>query len=138
MNAEPITRPALRFHGGKYKLAPWIISMMPEHRTYVEAYGGACSVLLRKPRARAEIYNDLDFEVVNVFRVLQDLRTAEELRRLLALTPFARSSALYEELYGDWVRLDRKHMADGARPRIESVWLNPACAERQTQQVLEL
>lgn len=48
-------------------------------------------MLLRKPRVDGEVYNDLDDEVVNVFRVLQDPTKAVELRRLLALTPFARA-----------------------------------------------
>lgn len=87
---EP-TRPALRFHGGKWLLAKWIISHFPAHRVYVEPYGGAASVLLQKPRAYAEVYNDLDGEVVNLFKVLRSPAQARELIRLLALTPFARA-----------------------------------------------
>lgn len=82
------TRPFLRWHGGKWILAPWIISNLPPHRVYCEPFGGAASVLLRKPRAYAEIYNDLDGEVVNLFRVARDNGAA--LRDALALTPFAR------------------------------------------------
>jgi DNA adenine methylase len=85
-----IRRPILRYHGGKFKLAPWIISHFPEHRIYVEAFGGGCSVLLRKPRSYGECYNDLDDQIVNVFRVLRDRDSAEELRRRLELTPYSR------------------------------------------------
>jgi DNA adenine methylase len=84
-----IVRPALRWHGGKWMLAPWIISHFAPHRIYVEPFGGAASVLLRKPRAYAEIYNDLDDQVVNFFRVARD--RGDELARALDLTPFARS-----------------------------------------------
>lgn len=86
----PPTRPALRYHGGKWRLAPWIISHFPQHRVYVEPFGGGASVLLRKPRSYAEVYNDLDGEVVNVFRVLRDQSLAAEMERALRLTPFAR------------------------------------------------
>lgn len=83
-----VTRPILRWHGGKFVMAQRIISHFPKHRVYVEPFGGAASVLLCKPRAYAEIYNDLDGEVVNVFRVARD--KGDELRRVLMLTPFSR------------------------------------------------
>lgn len=84
------SRPVLRYHGGKWLLADWILSHCPKHRCYVEPFGGACSVLLQKPRSYAEIYNDLDGEVVNVFRVLRNPTQSLELDRLIRLTPFSR------------------------------------------------
>lgn len=84
------TRPILRYHGGKWRLAPWIIAHFPPHRVYVEAFGGGASVLLRKPRAYAEIYNDLWGDVVDLFRVLRCPKKAAELERRIRLTPFAR------------------------------------------------
>lgn len=85
------TRPVLRYHGGKWVLAPWIIAHFPPHRCYVEPFGGAASVLLRRPRAHQEVYNDLDGDVVNVFRVLRDPEAAEALRRACELTTFSRA-----------------------------------------------
>ena len=82
------TRPVLRWHGGKWLLAPWIISEMPNHRVYIEPFGGAGSVLIRKQRCYAEVWNDLDGHVVNLFQVLRSDR-AGELVELLRLTPFA-------------------------------------------------
>lgn len=84
------TRPVLRWHGGKWMLADKIIEHFPEHRVYTEAFGGAASVLLRKNRSYAEVYNDLDEEVVNLFRILRDRRQGPALKRALALTPFSR------------------------------------------------
>lgn len=84
------TRPALRYLGGKWKLAPWIVQHFPPHRVYVEPFGGAASVLLRKPRSAGECYNDLDGNVVNLFEVLRDPTLSAELCRRISLTPFAR------------------------------------------------
>lgn len=86
-----VTRPLLRYHGGKWRLASWVISYFPPHRCYVEAFGGAGSVLLRKPRSYAEVLNDLDGEVVNVFRVLRDPARSGRLIEMIRLTPWARA-----------------------------------------------
>ena len=91
------TRPVVRYHGGKWTIAPWIISHFPPHRIYIEPFGGAGSVLLQKPRSYAEIYNDLEGDIVNLFRVLRDGKSSRELERLLRLTPFAREA--WEEAY---------------------------------------
>lgn len=82
------TRPICRYHGGKWKLADWIIGHFPKHRTYVEPFGGAASVLIKKERCYAEVYNDLDGEIVNLFTVARDF--GGELARDLKLTPFSR------------------------------------------------
>lgn len=87
---SPVPRPLVRWHGGKWRLAPWIVSHFPPHRVYVEPFGGGGSVLLRKPQSYAEIYNDLDGRIVNIFRVLRDEAKAERLVRSIELTPFAR------------------------------------------------
>lgn len=103
------TRPALRWHGGKWLLAPWIIGFFPAHRIYVEPFGGAASVLLRKGRAYAEVYNDLDDDAVNLFTVLRDTAKANRLLHLLDLTPFARSEfvAAWDETEDDVERARR-------------------------------
>ena len=63
---QPVTSPALRYHGAKFRLAPWIMQFVPEHQTYVEPFGGAAGILLQKPRSYAEVYNDLDGEIVRI------------------------------------------------------------------------
>jgi DNA adenine methylase len=82
-----VTRPVLRYPGGKYRIAKWIISHFPAHDFYVEPYGGGGSVLMRKPESKGEIYNDIYGDAVNVFRVLRDPEQAQELERLIRLTP---------------------------------------------------
>lgn len=84
-------RPLLRYHGGKWRLSSWIISHFPkQYRVYTEVYGGGASVLLRKERSYCEIYNVLNGEVINLFRVVQNPKTGKQLQELLWLTPFAR------------------------------------------------
>jgi DNA adenine methylase len=83
-------RPALRYHGGKWRLSPWIISHFPYHEIYVEPFGGAASVLLRKPRSTSEIWNDLSDDLFTMFCVLREPQLRESLLEALALTPYSR------------------------------------------------
>lgn len=84
--------------GGKARLAPWIISHFPLHRSYVEVFGGAAWVLLQKPRSTIEVYNDINDELINMWRVLQTdaPKMAEELSRI----PYSRT--LYYSWISDW------------------------------------
>jgi len=88
-----IKRPAVRWYGGKWNLAAWIIDFFPDHLNYLEPCFGAGSVLFQKPRSRLETVNDLDGDVTNFFRVLRDQRG--ELIKRIELTPWARLE--YEE-----------------------------------------
>lgn len=81
-------RPLINYFGGKWRLAPWIIAFFPEHKTYIEPFGGSLSVLLRKPRSKREIVNDIDGELVNLYRVARD--QGAELKEKLRLTPHSR------------------------------------------------
>jgi len=102
-------RPVLRYFGGKWMLAPWIIEHFPRHRTYVEPFGGGGSVLMRKSRSYAEIYNDLDTEIVGLFKILRDPDSASLLELGLRNTPFSRVE--FEEAYlesTDPIELARK------------------------------
>nr|WP_313227320.1 DNA adenine methylase [Stenotrophomonas pavanii] len=86
-----ITSPAFRYHGAKFRISGWVHQHLPAHRTYVEPFGGAAGVLLTKARSYAEVYNDLDGDVVNFFRVLQDIAQRESLIEACRLTPYARA-----------------------------------------------
>lgn len=109
-----VTHPPLRYHGGKWRSAQWIIGHLPPHRVYVELYGGGASVLLRKPRVRMEIYNELDDQVWNVFRVLRDPEMSARLEEAIVLTPFSRSDFdLCYELSDDPVEQARRTIARG-------------------------
>lgn len=90
--SQPIpTRPLCRWYGGKWNLAPWIIEQMPPHRVYVEPFGGAASVLLRKPPSHTEVLGDLDDDLLEVYRTVRDPDLFPMLCFRLMMTPFSRA-----------------------------------------------
>lgn len=94
--------PVLRYHGGKWRIADWVLAHFPPASafdTYIEPFGGSASVLMRKPRSAFEVYNDLDGEICNVFRQLRDDEARARLVDLLMLTPYSRDEfeASYQE-----------------------------------------
>lgn len=88
---EKPVKPLMRYYGGKWISAPKIIPFFPPHRIYCEPFAGAASVLLRKDRSFSEVINDLDGDVINLFRVLQDRSKYADLEWKLKYTPYSRS-----------------------------------------------
>jgi len=81
-------RPPTQYLGSKGRLGPWIASLLPPHRTYVEAFAGSAAVLFAKRPSPTEVINDRDADLVCLFRVLRD--RGSELARALCYTPYAR------------------------------------------------
>lgn len=90
-------RPILRYPGAKWRLADWIIEHMPPHDVYLEPFFGSGAVFFNKATSRLETINDLNGDVVNLFRILRD--RADELATLIELTPWSRQEYLasYEQ-----------------------------------------
>mgnify|MGYP001093960044 CR=1 FL=1 len=89
--AADIKAPLLSYFGSKFRVAAWVIAHLPPHDTYIEPFGGSAAVLLQKARSRVEIYNDLDGEIVNLFRVVRDDVSRERLVDALESTPYSRA-----------------------------------------------
>ena len=62
----------LAYVGGKSKLSKEIISLIPHHSIYCEAFAGAGWVFFRKEPSKSEILNDLDSDLISFYRVLQN------------------------------------------------------------------
>jgi len=105
----------MNYPGAKARLAPWIISHLPNHNTYVEVFGGSAAVLVHKPESINEIYNDVDDDLVEFFRVLRDRR--DELLDWLQHTPYSRT--LYDRFAEAYHSGDR---ADNPVVRTGRLW----------------
>jgi DNA adenine methylase len=124
-------RAVFRYPGSKWGLADWIISLFPpgyEKMVYLEAFLGSGAVFFNINPGAVETINDLDGDIVNLFRVLRE--RPEELKRHLSLTPYSREE--YDrsfELCEDPVERARRYMvrttqAIGAKMDGKCGWRN--------------
>lgn len=81
----------IHWAGGKGRQLSELLPLIPTTRIYVEPFGGGGSVLLNRPRSEIEVYNDLDRELVNLFRTLRSSELYPEFRRQVALMPYSRA-----------------------------------------------
>jgi len=79
---------AFGWYGGKYSHLDWLLPLLPETTHFCDLFGGSAAVLINRPPAKVETYNDLDSELVTFFRVLRDQK--EALIEAIGLTPFSR------------------------------------------------
>lgn len=89
----------LAWVGGKSKLTATIIPLIPPHKCYVETFAGAAWVMFRKPESKVEVINDINSDLVTLYRVIQNhleefvryfkwsLISREEFARLQAVSP---------------------------------------------------
>lgn len=120
----------IKYPGSKWGLADKIISLFPEHHSYLEPFFGSGAVLFNKSRSNIETVNDLDGNVVNLFECIR--KDPERLAREIYLTPYARQ--VYDDAYktnaGDNFELARNfyikcNMGHGFRTTGEKVgWKN--------------
>jgi len=80
--------PPFGYFGSKNRLALRIAKLLPPHNAWVEAFCGSAAVTLAKTSAQIEVINDIDEEIVNLFKQLRD--KPSKLCNLVSLTPYSR------------------------------------------------
>lgn len=97
----------LKYPGSKWNIAKQICEMIPPHHSYLEPFAGSLAVLFNKTPSDIETINDLDGDIVNLFRCVQD--SPEKLARLVLTTPYSRQ--IYDESYDQEENEDCYHRA---------------------------
>lgn len=92
----------LKYPGSKWRMADWIVSHMPKHKTYLEPFFGSGAVLFGKTPSPIETVNDLDENVTNLFKLVRDF--PEELARRISDTPYSRQE--YDMTFDGLVPVD--------------------------------
>lgn len=88
-------RTVLKYPGSKWNIAGQIVSMIPKHHSYVEPYFGSGAIMFNKGPSNIETINDLDNDVVNLFRCIKE--DSEKLASLVVATPYSRVE--YDEAF---------------------------------------
>ena len=81
-------KPPFGYFGSKHRLAIHLCANLPPHNAWVEAFCGSASLTLAKIPAPIEVINDLDKEIINLFRQLRE--NHENLCKMVELTPYSR------------------------------------------------
>ncbi len=67
-----MTNPIIPWMGGKRRLADRLLPLFPQHECYVELFAGGAALFFMRPMpARCEVLNDVNGELVNLYRVVQ-------------------------------------------------------------------
>ena len=152
-SASERLRAPFQYFGGKSKMIAKLLPLLPQHQVYVEPFCGAASLFFAKEPSLVEVLNDLNGDVINVFRVLQNKETHEELRFRLMYTPYARAEfmrALEMREQKDltpvdraWAFLVRQNMGMGGTARTNGNWgrvfiSNQGCADTCNRWLMRL
>lgn len=128
----------LKYPGGKWRIADWILSFFPDHKVYVEPFFGSGACFFSKEPSYIETINDVDGNIVNLFRVCRDY--PEELAKAINLTPFSRDEFINCNIPSDNPieqarrTLVRYHQSFGTSNSSKNSWRNvqtyggPRCA----------
>lgn len=90
-------RNVLKYPGSKWNIAGQLVNLIPPHHSYVEPFFGSGAVLFNKSVSDIETVNDLDSNVTNLFRCIQ--QDPERLARMVMTTPFSRE--IYDSQFID-------------------------------------
>lgn len=134
-------KPPFSYYGGKARLAPWIVSLLPPHTSYIEPFAGSLAVFFAKPPVTHEVVNDVDGEVVAFFRCLRD--RPDDLIDAVELTPYARQEFAdakegsiddLERARRFWVRVNQSFNKSA---RLDNGWsASVACQNGEAKTVL--
>ncbi len=62
----------LTYFGGKQKMVPVILPLIPEHTLYCEPFIGGGAIFWAKEQSSVEVINDTNREIINFYRVIQN------------------------------------------------------------------
>jgi DNA adenine methylase len=109
-----MSKPLFPYVGGKRKLAKHILPLFPVHKTYVEPFCGAAAIFFLKEPSKAEVLNDINGELINLYRVV-----AHHLEEFYKQFKWA----LYSRQIFEWERLKHPHTLTDIQRAVRFMYL---------------
>lgn len=105
----------MKYPGAKWRVADWIVSNFPnQYQNYIEPYFGSGAILFTKPQSVNEIANDIDNQVINLFKCIRDY--GNKLAYLAEMTPYSRQE------YYESFNIDDSNDLERARKYLVRLW----------------
>ena len=119
----------LTYYGGKQKLVPVILPLIPTHRLYCEPFFGGGAVFFAKEPSRIEVMNDTSGELINFYRIVKT--QFRELKKVIDHTLHSRAvhykarfiyamSDLFSEIERAWAIFVMAHQSYSSI--LDSTW----------------
>jgi DNA adenine methylase len=70
-NTHIDAKPLVPWVGGKRRLAKYILPVFPDHSCYVEPFAGAAALFFMKSPVKSEVLNDINGDLIRLYRVVQ-------------------------------------------------------------------
>jgi Site-specific DNA methylase len=100
----------IKWVGGKSKMVAKLVPIFPEHKGYVEVFGGAGWMLFGKERSKWEVLNDLDNNLMNLWEVIKNNK--DDFISSFDFTLISRKTFNdYKEIYKNKQYIDKIHQA---------------------------
>jgi len=84
-------KPLLSYYGGKQRMMSKILPLFPGHSTYVEPFCGGATMLFGKAPSGAEVINDLNKDLITLYRVAKTPGLRDQLVERLRATLYSKA-----------------------------------------------
>lgn len=109
-----MSKPLFPYVGGKRKPAKHILPLFSDHKTYVEPFCGAAAIFFLKEPSKAEVLNDINGELINLYRVV-----AHHLEEFYKQFKWA----LYSRQIFEWEQLKHPHTLTDIQRAVRFMYL---------------
>lgn len=89
----------ITYYGGKQRMLPYILPLIPEHRLYAEPFAGGAAVFFAKPPSVVEVLNDTNRQLITFYEVMKT--QYQKLKKKIEASLYSRENHRYAQIIYD-------------------------------------